>query len=99
MVLKCLQTLDKCQAGCCRKLYFQISHYPGGFNEFYLLHEGVEIIHKDNNTYVCIPCRCKHLTEDNLCDLGEEGKPDICKQAFSNEENSIIYENGCIFTP
>lgn len=73
---------DYCTAKCCR--YFALPiETPTAFKDFefirwYLLHERATVFTEDDDWYLLVHTRCKHLGEDNLCGIYET-RPQICR--------------------
>jgi len=74
---------DKCAALCCRYFALQIDN-PKTAEDYdnirwYLVHENVVAFIEDNNWFVGMMSRCKHLQADNRCGIYET-RPRICRK-------------------
>jgi Fe-S-cluster containining protein len=71
-----------CKARCCRYLTIQIPapRLKRDFDElsWFLAHENVSVYIECRRWHVEVQNRCKHLTQDNLCD-DYENRPDVCR--------------------
>jgi len=75
---------------CCTKKVVEVPHkiLTISDQDYYKYH-GIIIERKDRNTdRQIIPCRCIHLTKDNLCDIWET-RPDMCDK--TRRGNHKIY--------
>lgn len=73
---------EYCTAKCCQ--YFALSiETPESFEDFeflrwYLLHGQASIFTEDDDWYLLVHTRCKHLLEDHRCGIYET-RPQICR--------------------
>ena len=72
----------KCSALCCRYFALQIDT-PEDAEDFdsikwYLIHEDTWVWVDDNEWYVQVDRKCKHLQSNNLCGIYET-RPQICR--------------------
>jgi Fe-S-cluster containining protein len=73
---------DYCTAKCCR--YFALPiETPTEMKDFqfirwYLLHGQASVFTEDDDWYLLMHTQCKHLGEDNLCQIYET-RPQICR--------------------
>ncbi len=78
---------DHCTAKCCR--YFALPiETPTEFKDFefirwYLLHDRATIFTEDEDWYLLVHTKCKHLGDDQLCGIYET-RPQICRD-YSTE--------------
>ena len=71
-----------CPAKCCRYFALPIEK-PTHFKDFefirwYLLHEQATIFTEDEDWYLLVHTKCKHLGDDNRCGIYET-RPQICR--------------------
>ena len=73
---------DYCTAKCCR--YFALPiETPTDLDDFdyirwYLLHEAATVFVEDDDWYLLVHTRCRHLQDDNRCEIYET-RPQICR--------------------
>ncbi|MDP6442318.1 MAG: YkgJ family cysteine cluster protein [Pirellulaceae bacterium] len=73
---------EYCSAKCCR--YFALPiETPTSWKDFeylrwYLLHEYASVFREDDDWYLLVQTKCKHLGDDNLCGIYET-RPQICR--------------------
>jgi len=73
---------EYCTAKCCR--YFALPiETPEDFEDFeyirwYMLHDRATIFKEDDDWYLLVHTKCKHLQEDNMCGIYET-RPQICR--------------------
>ena len=88
-----------CPAKCC--CYFALPiDTPERWKDFeyirwYLLHERAAVFIEDDSWYLLVHNRCKHLTDDNLCDEYET-RPQICRGYTTKNceyEDEWVYEH------
>jgi len=63
---------------CCRYVTTLIPKGAGG-RRWLLLHEGVEIIEREDGDLVKVPSVCKELQTDNTCGIYAD-RPDTCRR-------------------
>jgi Fe-S-cluster containining protein len=87
-----------CPAKCCRYFALPIER-PTGLKDFefirwYLLHEQATVFTEDDDWYLLVHTRCKHLGDDNRCGIYDT-RPQICRD-YSTEaceyEDDWTYE-------
>ena len=90
---------EHCPAKCCR--YFALPiETPTTRKEFeyirwYLLHDRATVFVEDENWYLLVHTRCKHLGDDNLCQM-YESRPQICRDYTTNKceyEDDWVYDH------
>lgn len=85
---------EKCQGLCCRYIALPIEtpSTRGDFDDvrWYLAHEGITVFVEDDDWYINIASRCKHLTRDNLCEIYAK-RPRICR---GYKDASCDYHSG-----
>ena len=73
---------EHCTAKCCRYFALPIdtptSRKDYEFIRWYLLHELATVFTEDEDWYLLVHARCKHLQDDNLCGIYET-RPQICR--------------------
>ncbi len=74
---------DRCTALCCR--YFALGidepETPEEFDDirWYLVHENVHVFVEDDEWYLSVQTRCRHLQDNNQCGIYED-RPKICRE-------------------
>jgi len=87
-----------CPAKCCRYFALPIDT-PTTWKDFeyirwYLLHDRATVFTEDDDWYLLVHNKCKHLREDNLCDQYET-RPQICRDYTTKNceyEDEWVYE-------
>lgn len=84
----------KCAGLCCRYLALPLDT-PEGKDDYddirwYLAHEGISIFVEENDWYIQVANRCKHLTRDNLCEIYDQ-RPRICR---GYEDDNCDFHSG-----
>ncbi len=89
---------EYCTAKCCR--YFALPiETPEKYEDFeyirwYLLHGQASVFKEDDDWYLLVHTRCRHLGEDDLCD-GYETRPQICRDYTTKNceyEDDWVYD-------
>ena len=93
----------QCAAMCCRYIALPIDN-PETAAEFdnvrwYLMHENIHVFVEEDQWYIGIATRCKHLGADNLCGIYET-RPRICRKYTTDncEWHGGEYEYDHLFT-
>ncbi len=73
---------EYCNAKCCRYFALPIEH-PDTYEEleylrWFLLHDRASVFKEDDDWYLLVHTKCKHLGEDNRCGIYET-RPQICR--------------------
>ncbi len=74
---------EYCTAKCCR--YFALPiETPDTFKEleylrWFLLHERASVFKEDDDWYLLVHTKCKHLQDNNLCGIYDT-RPEICRE-------------------
>jgi uncharacterized protein len=89
----------RCPGKCCR--YFALAiETPTDWQDFdymrwYLLHERAAVFVEDDDWYLLVYNRCKHLRDDNLCDI-YHNRPQICRDYKTHNceyEDDWVYDH------
>ena len=87
-----------CTAKCCR--YFALAieeptvRRDWEFVRWYLMHEGATLFREDDDWYLLVHAKCKHLQPDNRCGTYET-RPSICREYTTTNceyEDEYLYE-------
>lgn len=74
---------DYCSGKCCRYFALPIdtpdSRRDLDFMRWYLLHVQATVFVEDDDWYLMVHTKCKHLLDDNRCGIYEE-RPQICRE-------------------
>ncbi len=90
---------DYCGAKCCR--YFALPiETPTTWKDFefirwYLLHDRATVFTEDDDWYLLVHNKCKHLGDDNLC-TQYDTRPQICRDYTTKNceyEDEWVYEH------
>ena len=90
---------DYCGAKCCR--YFALPiETPVDWEDFefirwYLLHDRATVFTEDDEWYLLVHTRCRHLGDDNRCGAYET-RPEICRDYSTNNceyEDEWVYDH------
>ena len=72
-----------CRAQCCRYITIEID--PPHANKvnrdearWFLMHEGVHLLHEEKTWYVQVDAPCQNTTDDQLCAIYED-RPNVCR--------------------
>lgn len=75
---------------CCKWVYI-LASIPKIIDSRYIEAHGIETQTNWPFFVYMIPCRCKHLTTDNLCEI-YENRPESCKQFPMGTDKLLIPE-------
>ncbi len=73
---------EYCTAKCCR--YFALPiEVPDTFEEleylrWFMLHDRASVFKEDDDWYLLVHTKCKHLKDDNMCGIYDT-RPEICR--------------------
>jgi len=74
---------DYCSGKCCRYFALPIdtpdSRRDLDFIRWYLLHSQATVFVEDDDWYLMVHTKCKHLLDDNRCGVYDE-RPQICRE-------------------
>jgi Fe-S-cluster containining protein len=90
---------NHCTAKCCRYFAFPIDK-PTDWQDFdylrwYLMHERASVFIEEGCWYLLVHNPCKHLREDQLCDIYDT-RPQICRDYTTKDceyEDDWVYEH------
>ena len=90
---------NHCMAKCCRYFALPIDK-PKAWQEFdyirwYLLHERAGVFVEDGEWYLLVHNACRHLRDDQLCDIYET-RPQICRDYTTTNceyEDEWVYDH------
>ncbi|NOY28674.1 MAG: YkgJ family cysteine cluster protein [Planctomycetes bacterium] len=74
---------EYCTAKCCRYFALPIEN-PDTFSEleylrWFLLHERASVFKEDDDWYLLVHTKCKHLQDNNMCGIYDT-RPEICRE-------------------
>lgn len=85
---------SKC-GNCCLGFHIPLATLSPDYRRYLSLHENCEIETRDGKDYLYVKNRCKHLGEDNLCNIYDE-RPQVCKDAYVKDRGkAVFYPEGC----
>jgi len=75
---------DYCTGKCCRYIALEAPRPPKNWKDFdemrwFVAHEGVGVFVDDGDWYVMFQAKCRHLADDNRCNIYET-RPQICRE-------------------
>jgi Fe-S-cluster containining protein len=86
---------ELCTALCCKYFALQIDKpaTPSDYDQirWYLVHQDVLVWVQDDDWYLEVRNRCKHLLPDNRCDIYDT-RPDVCRDYPDPADMSCEYE-------
>ena len=89
---------DYCTAKCCRYFALPIDtptkRRDFDFIRWYLLHESASVFTEDENWYILVHTKCRHLQDDHLCAIYET-RPQICRDYTTKDceyEDDWVYD-------
>ncbi len=74
---------EYCTAKCCRYFALPIEN-PDTYSEleylrWFLLHERASVFKEDDDWYLLVHTKCKHLQDNNMCGIYDT-RPEICRE-------------------
>ena len=95
--MKCLENLEKCNASCCRSIYFDMQTLTEDLRKYYQYHGCIIKRNPNRQWRVHVPLKCQMLTEDNLCKVhGTRHKPDVCSKLDEGTKSNFGLTEGCL---
>lgn len=76
MTWKRIGECQKC-GECCKYVGLHLKEMSPQLKRIFKVRE-IRIAEKPGLSVILIPHRCPHLTKDNLCDLHDKGRPQMC---------------------